>query len=123
MEPLVEEAINDAIDKVLQRVTNYWTKDLTDGIQYKLVFNIASGFDDVQTVQDAISDCIDGGFAKNKENVATDKTMDYNVWAKKDDFKKARNVMRYIQKEMKGKAKVSQVVLNRKLIIVAVGQE
>ncbi|OGJ94171.1 MAG: hypothetical protein A2350_04685 [Candidatus Raymondbacteria bacterium RifOxyB12_full_50_8] len=123
MEPLVEEAINDAIDKVLARVSAYWTKDLNDGIQYKLIFNITSGFDDIQTVQDAISDCIDEGFAKNKENVATDKTMDYNVWAKKDDFKKARNVMRFIQKKMTGTAKVTQIVLNRKLIICGVQPE
>jgi len=55
--------------------------------------------------------------------VATDKTMDYNVWAKKDDFKKARNVMRFIQKKMTGTAKVTQIVLNRKLIICGVQPE
>jgi hypothetical protein len=123
MEPLVEEAINDAIDKVLSRVTAYWTKDLTDGIQYKLIFNITGSFGEVQEVQDAISDIIDEAFAKSKENVATDKTMDYLVWAKKDEFSKARNVMRHIQKKMKGVAKVSQIVLNKKLIIVGVSEE
>ncbi|MCU0609382.1 MAG: DUF6175 family protein [Chitinispirillaceae bacterium] len=123
MEPLVEEAINGAITNVLSRINAYWTKDLTDGIQYKLIFNVTGSFDDIQPVQDAISDIIDEGFAKNKENVATDKTMDYNVWAKKDDFKKARNVMRFIQGKMKGVAAVKQIVLNRKLIIVGVQEE
>ncbi|MBL8025559.1 MAG: hypothetical protein JNL74_04065 [Fibrobacteres bacterium] len=123
MEPLVEEAINDAIEKVLSRVTAYWTKDLNDGIQYKLIFNITGNFGEVQEVQDAISDIIEGDFAKSKENVATDKTMDYLVWAKKDEFSKARNVMRHIQKKLKGTAKVTQIVLNKKLIIVGVSEE
>jgi hypothetical protein len=118
--PLVEEAVNDAMEKVLQRVSNYWAHDLSNGVQYRLIFNIVPGFEDVQKIQDAVADCLEKGFAKNRENVATAKTLDYTVWAKTETFGQARAVMRYIQNEMSGKARVTQVALNRKLIISSI---
>ena len=117
-EPLVEEAINSAIDKVLQRVLNYWQDDVKKGIQYKLIFKSISGSIDEAT-KDKISDQIEETFAKNKENVVTDKTLDYNVWAKKDDFKSSRKIARHFRDTIKN-AKLSEIVINKKLIIMGV---
>ena len=34
----IEEAINDAIDKVITKVINYWNSDLKNGINIKQLF-------------------------------------------------------------------------------------
>jgi hypothetical protein len=122
MEPLVEEAIGDAISKVLQRVTNYWMKDVKVGIQYKMIFKMTGEFDEDETeeIQEKISDLFDDVFDRSKENVITDKTMDYLVWAKKDDFKKASKIYRYFKKKMKKTAKIRKININKKLIIMSV---
>lgn len=119
---LVEEAINDAIDKVLSRVNAYWQDDLKKGLQYKLIFKMMGTFDQDKTeeIQDKISDLISKGFALSKENILTDKTMDYLVWAKRDDFKKATELYRYFKEQVAPLAKLNRINVNRKLLIIAV---
>lgn len=116
-EPLIEEAINSAIDKVLQRISNYWQDDAKKGIQYKLIFKSLSGTIN-ESVTDKISDLMDGAFALSKENVVTEKTLDYNVWAKKADFNKSSKIYRYFRDNLSTISKASQININRKLIIV-----
>jgi hypothetical protein len=118
-EPLVEEAVNSAIDKVLQRLVNYWQDDTKKGIQYKLIFKSLSGTID-EGLKDKISDLMDSTFALSKENVVTDKTLDYNVWAKKAEFSKSRNIYRKFRDALKSSAKLSEIVVNRKLIIIGI---
>ena len=121
MEPLVEEAISDAIDKVLQRITNYWTDDLKKGVQYKVIFKLdASTKADVQNIQDEISGVLDDNF-KTKENIVTNQTMDYNLWAKPADFDKSSKIERFLRREIK-KSKVSKININKKLIILKVSE-
>ncbi|MFH0920477.1 MAG: DUF6175 family protein [Fibrobacterota bacterium] len=123
-EPLLEEAINDAIDKVLQRITNYWTQDMTKGMQYKLIFKMMASFDEDKTeeIQDKVS-AFAKTFTQRKENVITDKTMDYNVWAKKEQYDGSNDIYKAFRKDMKGMAKMKKISLNRKLIIVGIGEE
>jgi hypothetical protein len=118
-EPLVEEAVNSAIDKVLQRLVNYWQDDVKKGIQYKLIFKSLSGTIN-EDVKDKISDLMDSTFALSKENVVSDKTLDYNVWAKKAEFNKSSKIYRAFRDGLKNTAKLSQIVINRKLIIIGV---
>jgi hypothetical protein len=118
-EPLVEEAINSAIDKVLQRLVNYWQDDVKKGIQYKLIFKSISGPID-ETIKDKISDLVDETFALSKENVVSDKTIDYNVWAKKADFNKSSKIYRHFRDGMKSTAKLTQININKKLIIIGI---
>ncbi len=124
-EPLIEEAINDAIDKVLQRVTNYWTTDMQKGIQYKLIFKMLANFneDQIDVIQIAISKIVKDGFPLKKENVITDKTMDYNVWAKKEQYDGSTDIYKAMRDKMKGTAKLKKINSNRKLIIVGIGEE
>ncbi len=119
-EPLVEEAVNSAIDKVLQRLVTYWGDDIKKGIQYKLIFKSVSG-DMSEDVQDKISDVMDEVFALSKENVVSSKTLDYNVWAKKADFNKSSKIYSYFRDKLKAQAKLSKININKKLIIVGVG--
>jgi hypothetical protein len=118
-EPLVEEAINSAIDKVLQRLVNYWQDDVKKGIQYKLIFKSISGSID-EKIKDKISDLVDETFALSKENVVSDKTIDYNVWAKKADFNKSSKIYRHFRDGMKNTAKLTQININKKLIIIGI---
>ncbi|NLE02977.1 MAG: hypothetical protein GX640_24165, partial [Fibrobacter sp.] len=118
-EPLIEEAINNAIDKVLQRVSNYWQDDMKKGIQYKLIFKSLSGSLS-EDVTDQISDLMDDAFSLSKENIVSDKTLDYNVWAKKSEFNKSSKIYRYFRDNMASVAKISQININKKLIILGV---
>jgi hypothetical protein len=118
-EPLVEEAVNSAIDKVLQRLINYWQDDVKKGIQYKLVFKSISGSID-EAIKDKISDVMEESFALSKENVVSDKTLDYNVWAKKGDYNKSSKIYRHFRDVLKSTAKLSQININKKLIIIGV---
>lgn len=122
-EVLIEEAMNDAIDKVLSRVRSYWQDDLKKGLQYKLIFKITGDFDEDETedIQDAVADMIDDMFALSKENIVSDKTMDYLVWAKKDEYKSSSKIYRQFRKGLKKTgAKARKISINRKLIIIGI---
>jgi len=118
---LVEEATNDAIDKVLQRVNNYWKTDSDRGIQYKVVvrFNGNFGADRRQDLSDALAELLEQEFPDHKVNVATDKTEDYLVWAPKNRVAGTSAVSRTFRKklELPG-VKVREVLRNRKLLIL-----
>jgi hypothetical protein len=116
-EPLVEEAVNSAIDKVLQRLVNYWQDDVKKGIQYKMIFKSLSGPID-ESVKDKISDLMDQTFALSKENIVSEKVLDYNVWAKKADYNKSSKIYRAFRDALKSTAKLTQININKKLIII-----
>lgn len=124
-EVVTEEAIHDAIDKVLSRINAYWKEDLQRGIQYKIVFSITGSFDrdQIEDIQFALADVIDNIATRSKENVVTDQTMDYLVWAKPDQYGKARDLYRDIRKDFEAEykgAQVRQQQLNRKLLLLEV---
>lgn len=121
-EALVEEAVNDAIDKVLARVDGYWRKDVEHGTQYRLLFKVDDGFplDDAEDVQFEISDLFDEVFSRSKENIVTDRSMDYLVWATKDEFKKASKIYRFFKTELEDMADIRRISLNRKLLVLSI---
>jgi hypothetical protein len=123
-EALVEEAINDAIDKVLSRITSYWREDVKNGSQYRLVFQMTGDFDidEAEEIQFEISDLFDEAFSRSKENIVTDKRMDYLVWATRDEFKKASKIYRYFKRELEDMATVRRITLNRKLLVLSVSE-
>ncbi|MBU0520225.1 hypothetical protein KKA00_08875 [bacterium] len=124
-EVVVEEAIKDAIDKVLSRVTAYWKDDLQRGIQYKILFSITGSFskDQGEDIQFAVADVLKSFTNRSKENVVTDKTMDYLVWVKPGKYAQARDLYRDIKDgfaaEFAG-AKVKSQQLNRKLLMLEI---
>ncbi|MCX6640976.1 MAG: DUF6175 family protein [bacterium] len=124
-EVVTEEAIKDAIDKVLSRVMAYWKDDLQKGIQYKVIFNITGTFDQdqLEDLQFAVADAVKSCSNRSKENVATDQTLDYLLWAKADKYQQARDLYRDIKTAFSGKyanAKIKQQQLNRKLIMLEI---
>lgn len=124
-EVVVEEAIHDAIDKVLSRVTAYWKEDLQRGIQYKILFSITGNFseDQIEDIQFAIADVMDEFANRSKENVVTDQTMDYLVWVKSGKYDQARDLYRDIRDGFAAKfagAKVKSQQMNRKLLMLEI---
>ncbi len=118
---LVEEATNDAIDKVLQRVNNYWKTDAERGIQYKVIvrFNGNFGADRKQDLSDALEELMEKELPEHKINISTDKTEDYQVWADKDRVAGTSALSRIYRKklELPG-VKVREILRNRKLLIL-----
>jgi hypothetical protein len=124
-EVVTEEAIHDAIDKVLSRINAYWKEDLQRGVQYKIIFNITGSFDksQLETIQDAVSDVLSSVANRTKENIATDQTMDYLVWAKPAQYSKARDLYRTMRDEFAAMVKFAALErqqLNRKLLLLAI---
>jgi hypothetical protein len=122
---LIEEAMNDAIDKVLARINAYWKEDLKNGRQYKVIFKITGKFDDPQELGDLIDDVLKGMTTKKKLNVQTEKTLDYIIWQNK--FEDTKEMFRALtkgldaNKDFKGSgAKVKRLNVNRKMIILEV---
>jgi hypothetical protein len=124
----IEEAINDAIDKVLSRISNYWKSDLKRGIQYKLVFNISTDFDDdeVEDIQFALMDAAEAVSKSSKENIATAQTLDYLIWCDPEGYDKSSKVYRNIKKAFDDEgldAKLRRLSVNRKMILLKVDYE
>ncbi len=124
----IEEATNDAIDKVLSRVNSYWKSDLSNGIQYKLVVNFSSEFDEdeVEEVQFAIMDAVEEVANKSKENILTAQTLDYLIWCNGEKYDKSSKIYRYIKKYFKKEGTsgvLRKVSINRKMVILKIDYE
>lgn len=120
---VVEEAIKDAIDKVLTRIDGYWKDDRARGLQYRLVVKVTGEFD-----QDArnrftnvIADFLANSCANSKENVLSAKTLDFLVWAKADQFDRSRKLADALTVQFNAVFRVGElqpVTVNRKLILL-----
>jgi len=123
-EAVVEEAMNDAIDKVLNRIMAYWKDDLTRGLQFKLLFRITGNFD--EETHDEILLATESALKKicnrSKQNVITDQTMDYIVWVDPKKYNSPLSLYRDIRKEIESRVpvKVKRINANRKLLILEV---
>jgi hypothetical protein len=119
MPPLVEEAINDAINNVLQRINSYWNDDLKKGMQYKLIVQVGGSIapEDRENAQFEVQDAIEVMFGKFKENIVTDKTLDYLVWAPSDEFASSSSIYRQLKRKVRA-TDLQRVSINRKLIIL-----
>ncbi|MBN2829104.1 MAG: hypothetical protein JXR56_02155 [Candidatus Cloacimonetes bacterium] len=124
----IEEALNEPIANVLNRINNYWKDDLSKGIQYKIVVAIDTGFDEdqIEEMQFAFMDAVDEMAKKSKENIVTNQTIDYVVWADASKYDKSSKVYRAIKSAFKDigvDGNLKQVNINRKLILLKVVYE
>ena len=124
----IEEAMNDAIDNVLARITNYWKKDVNKGVQYKLIFNISTEFDEdqIEGIQFALMDAIEDISISSKENIVTDQTVDYLIWCDPAKYDKSTKVYRAVKKQFKEEeteGTLRKVNVNRKMILLKVDYE
>jgi hypothetical protein len=123
-EAVVEEAMNDAIDKVLSRIMAYWKDDLTRGLQFKLLFRITGNFD--EDTHDEILMATENSLKKlcnrTKQNVITDQTMDYIVWVDPKKYNSPLALFRDIRKQIESAVpvKVKRINANRKLLVLEI---
>jgi len=120
-----EEAMNDAIDKVLNRINNYWVEDMRRGIQYKVILNIPSGFDrdEIEDIQFAFIDAVEAITQSSRENIATGQTLDFLIWCDPQNYYNSRNVYRDLSREFTrqgGIGRIRSVTMNRKLLVLEV---
>ena len=122
---LIEEAMKDAIDKVILRVLNYWEHDLKNGIQYKMVIQVSADFDEdeAEDILFDISDVVDEISKAKKENVFADFTLDLNIWCDGEKFNSSTNIYRAMRKKYEGKGRLKKEVITRKLILLQVTYE
>ncbi|NQU05482.1 MAG: hypothetical protein HQ568_05255, partial [Calditrichaeota bacterium] len=118
---LIENAINDAIDKVLSRITDYWKADMIRGVQYKLIISLSTDFDEDQAeeISFVFTDILEQ-VTKNKkfkENIVTDQTLDYLLWCDPAKYAQTTKLYRAIKnhfKEEYAEGTLKKVNINRK---------
>jgi len=117
---VIEEAMNDAISKVLDRVNNYWKTDLVRGIQYKLVVNINQSIDSqtAEGIVDYWADLVKKVAQNYKENAVADYTYDVLLWCDPASYRSSSELYRYLRQNYKGYGTLQKVSVNRKLILL-----
>jgi len=120
---VVEEAVKDAIDKVLNRIDGYWKDDRARGLQYRLVIKVVGDYDQTarNNFTNLIADYLDNNCSQTKENILSASTLDFLVWAKRDQFDKSRKLADALAKSFNGTFKggeLHQLTINRKLILM-----
>jgi len=123
-EAVVEEAMNDAIDKVLSRIMAYWKEDLTRGLQFKLIFRITGNFDEDthDEILLAIEQVLKKVCNRTKQNVVTDQTLDYIVWVNPQKYNSPLALFRDIRSGIESQVpvKVRRISANRKMLILEI---
>jgi hypothetical protein len=122
---LVEMAVSNALNNVLSRVNSYWQDDQKNGLQYKVLVNITGTFNEDQKydIEDAVQKMLKKLCNKTKQNVVSEKTIDYLVWVSNPDLQNPTGFFREMRKEFNAAfpaGKLRQVNLNRKLMMVGV---
>ena len=122
---LIEGAITNALNNVMSRINSYWADDMKNGVQYKVIFNITGKFD--ADAKDELSPAALITLKKLcnrvKENVVSDKTMDYLVWVTNQDYQNSSLFFLALKKEFAqnfAQGKLRKVNSNRKLMMLAI---
>ncbi len=123
-EAVVEEAMNDAIDKVLSRIMAYWKEDLTRGLQFKLIFRVTGNFDEDthDEILLATEQVLKKVCNRTKQNVVTDQTLDYIVWVNPQKYNSPLALFRDIRSGIESQVpvKVRRISANRKMLILEI---
>ncbi len=116
---IIEEAMNDAAGKVLQRISAYWKEDISNGKQFKVIFKISATLDEdeLEDLNDDIMKIMKEAGTKNRVIASGDKTKDLILWSKK--YSSGDELYSFIRNKFKDndKVKASRINVNRKLVI------
>ncbi len=122
---LIEEAMKDAIDKVILRVLGYWEEDMENGIQYKMIVKVDSEFDEYEAedILFNVTDLIDKITTEKKENIFADYTLDLNIWCDREKYSASSGIYRELRKKYTGKGTLRREVITRKMILLKIVNE
>lgn len=115
---VIEEAMNEAIGKVLDRISNYWKSDLQRGVQFKLVVNINQTIDSqtAESIIDTWSELVKKVAKNYKENAVADYTYDVLLWCDPQAYRTSNELYRALRQNYKGYGILQKVAVNRKLL-------
>ena len=122
----IEEAMQEALYNVLNRVNNYWKDDTANGTQYKVIFQIKpDSFTPKQNqdIQDSIFQTVESVGKKSKENITTEQTMDFVLWFGTNQPNQTRKLWYKIRDSFNGTSPVAELSVinqNRKLLVIGV---
>lgn len=124
----IEEAVNDAMNNILSRINNYWESDLKKGVQYKVIVNISSEFDEnkIEDIQFGLIDILKTLSKKSKENIVSKNMIDYLIWVSNNKFSSSFEIYYYIKKGFKKAnidGNIKKINLNKKMILLEVTPE
>lgn len=123
---VVEEAMNDAMGKVLARIDRYWKEEWAKGIQYRTIFNIErKNFDrqQLEAYTETLGNILGKLCTEVSVNLVTDVIADFLVRAKYDDFQKMSQIYKVLKESFSKEfpnAELKRVVLNRRLLVAKV---
>lgn len=122
---LIEEAMNEAIDKVLSRITNYWKNDIKNGVQYKCIFSVSNSFGvyRAEEIIFSLGDVCKTLSTTMKENTVADYTYDVSLWFDPSRYATATDIYREIKGSYRGEGTIRRVSVTRKLILLSVEEE
>ena len=122
---LIEEAMSDAVDKVIGRIINYWKTDLKQGIQYKCIINVSTVFnyDQAEEIIFAVGDACKSVASLLKENTVADHTYDISLWVNPEKYPAVSDIYRAIKASYTGEGIIKRVSVSRKLILLSVEEE
>ncbi len=124
----IEEAMNGAISNVLSRINNYWKDDAQKGIQYKVITNISTDFDEdeIEEVQFGFLEASENISKKSKNNITTNQTIDNIIWCDAQKYNQSMKFYMAIKKAYKATGapgKLKKININRKLILLSIESE
>lgn len=122
---LIEEAMNDAVDKVLSRISNYWKSDIKRGVQYKMIVSVSDSYDsdEAEDIIFKISDLLKEIASSLKENSVADYTYDVLIWVTPEQYPSATDIYRTLKSRYNGAGSVKKISISRKLILLSVSDE
>jgi len=121
---LIEEAVNNAIGKVLDRIIEYWKMDLKKGTQYRII--ISCNDEPAKENSEEIFYIIRSLLKKMgnlKENSISDNIYDSMLWINSEAFAGAFDIYMHLKKKLATRGlTLDKVFLNRKLLVLKVGE-
>ena len=122
---LIEEAMGDAVDKVISRIINYWKADIKQGLQYKCVVGVSNLFDieQAEEIIFAVGDACKSIASTLKENTVSDYTYDISMWINPKKYPAPTDIYRAIKKSYTGEGLVKRVSISHKLILLSINDE
>jgi hypothetical protein len=119
----IEEAILQALNNLLSRVTNYWKTDIEKGVQYRVIVRISPDKSNFEEIQNILIDSLEAMTQSTKEIAITSYTSDFVVWVNPETINSTRKLFRKFKSnysKMDGIGKLEIVNQNRKVLQLVV---
>ncbi|MCF7885640.1 MAG: DUF6175 family protein [Candidatus Marinimicrobia bacterium] len=122
---LIEEALHSAINSVLSRINAYWKKDISKGLQYKIMVKVSQNYskNEAEEIIFSMGDIFQKIAQNVKEEGFGDYTYDVRLWIAPDKFNTTTDIYRAIKNNYNGVGVINRVSLTGKLILLKIENE